>query len=156
MGPLNTKDYLGTLGIFKVYEAFPDVKVTAAPFTVDPGNPDRYWSVIRVEGTHTAPLNVGSALVPATGNKMVVGPQAVSVTFDADDKVKKLTGGYIADGTSLTRALYEFFGSSNAPPPLTRANPRNYSSGWRNWRGRGHVCSHESSRSPNVRPQHGR
>ena len=97
VGPLNTDDYLGTLGVFKIYDAFPDKVVSAAPFTQDPGNPNRFWSIIRVEGTHTGPLNVGSAIVPPTGNTMVVGPQAVSVTFDESDKVKAFTGGYITD-----------------------------------------------------------
>jgi hypothetical protein len=97
VGPLNVQDYLGTLDVFKVYEAFPDVVVDAAPFTQDPGEPDRYWSVIRVKGTHTGDLNVGSATIKATGRSMIVGPQAVSVTFDANDKVCRFTGGYIAD-----------------------------------------------------------
>ena len=49
--------------------------------------------------THTHTQQVGSAVVPATGKSMVVGPQAVSVTFgpDGSDKVKAFTGGYIAD-----------------------------------------------------------
>ena len=97
VGPLNKVDYLGTLGVFRIYDAFPDIEVSAAPFTPDPVDPDRFWSVIRVTGTHTGELNVGSAKVPPTGNKMIVGPQAVSVTFDADDRVTRLTGGYIAD-----------------------------------------------------------
>lgn len=97
VGPLNKLDYLGTVGTFKVYDAFPDVQVDVAPFTQDPGEPDRYWSVIRVSGTHTGELDLGSASIPATGKTMVVGPQAVSVTFDASDKVSRLTGGYIAD-----------------------------------------------------------
>ena len=27
VGPLNAQDYLGTLGVFKIYDAFPDVQV---------------------------------------------------------------------------------------------------------------------------------
>ena len=30
VGPLNTIDYLGTLGVFKVYDAFPDLKVSSS------------------------------------------------------------------------------------------------------------------------------
>ena len=48
-------------------------------------------------GTHTGELDEGSAKVPATGKSMVVGPQAVSVTFDDYNKVKVFTGGYITD-----------------------------------------------------------
>ena len=44
-----------------------------------------------------APLNTGAATYAATGNKIEVGPTAVSVTFDKDDKIEKFTGGYITD-----------------------------------------------------------
>lgn len=76
VGPLNAADYLGTLGVFKVYDAFPDISVSCSEFTQDPSEPNRFWGVIRVRGTHTAPLNLGSAKIPATGKQMVVGPQA--------------------------------------------------------------------------------
>ena len=69
----------------------------AAQFTQDPAEPDRFWSVIRVTGTHTGEFNMGTAKVPPTGKTMVVGPQAYSVTFDANDKITRQTGGYIAD-----------------------------------------------------------
>ena len=55
----------------------------------DPAEPDRFWSVIRVTGTHTGEFNMGTAKVPPTGKKMVVGPQAYSVTFDANDKITR-------------------------------------------------------------------
>ena len=97
VGPLNTVDYLGTLGVFRVYEAFPDVQVDMAPFTQDPQEEKRFWSIIRVTGTHTGVLNVGDAKIPPSGKRMIVGPQAVSVTFNDADKVVRMTGGYIAD-----------------------------------------------------------
>ena len=121
VGPLNVQDYLGTLGVFKIYEAFPDVEVSAAPFTQDPAEPDRYWSVIRVTGTHTADLDVGSAKVPATGKSMIIGPQAVSVTFDEEDKVSRLTGGYICDvrdgETKDAGAMFAVMRSIGVPTP---------------------------------------
>jgi len=97
VGPLNAVDYLGTLGVFRVYDAFPDVQVDMAPFTQDPHDDKRFWSVIRVTGTHTGALDLGDAKIPPSGKQMRVGPQAVSVTFDDDDKVVRMTGGYIAD-----------------------------------------------------------
>ena len=97
VGPLNAVDYLGTLGVFRVYDAFPDVQVDMAPFTQDPHDDKRFWSVIRVTGTHTGALDLGDAKIPPSGKRMRVGPQAVSVTFDDDDKVVRMTGGYIAD-----------------------------------------------------------
>ena len=121
VGPLNKIDYLGTLGVFRVYDAFPDLGVAVAPFTQDPSEPNRYWSVIRVTGTHTGPLNMGSAAVPATGKSMVVGPQAVSVTFNDDDKVVRYTGGYIADvrdgQTGDAGAMFAVMRAVGAPTP---------------------------------------
>ena len=121
VGPLNTQDYLGTLGVFKIYEAFPDVKVDVASFTQDPDDADRFWSIIRVTGTHTGTLNVGSAQIPATGKKMVVGPQVVSVTFNAANKVTRMTGGYIADvrdgETGDAGAMFAVMRSVGLPTP---------------------------------------
>jgi len=109
------------LGVFNVYEAFPDVSVSAAPFSQDPDEPNRFWSVIRVKGTHTGDLDLGSAKVPPTNNKMVVGPQAVSVTFDDNNKVVRLTGGYIADvrdgPTGREGAMFAVMKSVGVPTP---------------------------------------
>lgn len=121
VGPLNVRDYLGTVGIFKIYEAFPDVEVIAAPFTQDPVDPDRFWSILRVTGTHTGPLDVGDTVIKATGKKMEVGPQAVSVTFDSNDKVVRFTGGYITDvrdgGTGDAGAMFAVMRSVGVPAP---------------------------------------
>ena len=93
----------------------------AAPFTQDPAEPDRFWSVIRVTGTHTGEFNMGTAKVPPTGKKMVVGPQAYSVTFDANDKVTRQTGGYIADvrdgATGDAGAFFAVARAIGAPMP---------------------------------------
>ena len=107
VGPLSKTDYLGTVGVFKVYDAFPDMRVRASDFTQDPLDGDRFWATIHVEGTNTgAPLDLGTATVPPTGKKMVAGPQAVSVTFDKDDKICKLTGGYVVDNRQVRIAAY--------------------------------------------------
>ena len=67
VGPLNAVDYLGTLGVFRVYDAFPDVQVDMAPFTQDPHDDKRFWSVIRVTGTHTGALDLGDAKIQESG-----------------------------------------------------------------------------------------
>lgn len=121
VGPLNARDYLGTLNVFKVYDAFPDISVETAPFSQDPADPNRFWSIIRVSGTHTGPLNVGTSVIPATGKQMRVGPQAVSVTFDDDDRVSRMTGGYIADvrdgSTGDAGAMFAVMRSVGLPTP---------------------------------------
>jgi hypothetical protein len=99
VGPLNKQDFLGTVSMFKISEGFPDLKMHLSAFTRDPVEENRYWSILRLEGTHTEPLESGTGAPPykPTGNKLDVGPQAVSVTFDADGKVSRYTGGYIVD-----------------------------------------------------------
>lgn len=43
-------------------------------------------------------LGLGYGLeAPPSGNKVVGVPEAFSITFDADDRVKLLTVGYVAD-----------------------------------------------------------
>ena len=74
VGPLNTVDYLGTLSVFRVYDAFPDVQVDMAPFTQDPHENKRFWSIIRVTGTHTGDLDMGDAKITPSGKQMASWP----------------------------------------------------------------------------------
>ena len=99
IGPLNKQDYLGTVSCFKISAAFPDLELKVSDFTRDPTEEDRYWGIVRLEGTHTEGLDLGTGAPPikATGNAVDVGPQAVSVTFDADGRVSRYTGGYVVD-----------------------------------------------------------
>ena len=99
VGPLNKRDFLGTVGSFAVWEGFPDLSMHCSEFTQDPVEPDRYWGILRLSGTHTEPLRsgTGAPAYPATGNSLDVGPQAVSVTFDESGRVCRYTGGYIID-----------------------------------------------------------
>ena len=99
IGPLNKQDYLGTVTSFKISAAFPDLKLKVSEFTRDPTEEDRYWGILRLEGTQTEVLDLGTGARPykATGNALDIGPQAVSVTFDADGRVSRYTGGYVVD-----------------------------------------------------------
>ena len=55
VGPLNKQDFIGTVSSFAVYEGFPDLKILLSEFTQDPVEKDRYWGILRLEGTHTQP-----------------------------------------------------------------------------------------------------
>ena len=100
VGPLNKQDFLRTVELFKVYEGFPDLKMHLAEFTRDPVEENRYWSILRLEGTHTEPQASGTGFsYKSTNNKLDVGPQCISVTFDADGRVSRYTGGYVVDRT---------------------------------------------------------
>merc|ERR1711871_940615 len=85
VGPLNKPDFLRTVELFKVYEGFPDLKMHLAEFTRDPVEENRYWSILRLEGTHTEPQASGTGFsYKPTNNKLDVGPQCISVTFVVD------------------------------------------------------------------------
>mmetsp|Transcript_22837 Transcript_22837/g.52972 ORF Transcript_22837/g.52972 Transcript_22837/m.52972 type:complete len:289 (+) Transcript_22837:66-932(+) len=127
IGPLSKVDYLNTVGSFEIYKSFPDVTVSVAPFTQDPVDTDRYWSVVRVKGTHTKPQSLGKILpaLPASRNKLEPGPQAISVTFDKSNKIKQFTGGYVADkregntgGYGAFFAVLKTIGVPIPPPEL--------------------------------------
>lgn len=96
IGPLNKADFIGTGAYFAVYDAFPDIQVKVAEFAQDPEDPNRFWTVVRVSGTHTAPLNFGTTIKP-TGKKLDIGPQVLSVTFNDQDKISLVTAGYVTD-----------------------------------------------------------
>ena len=97
VGPLCKDDFLGTLRVFAIYDAVSNAETHLSEFAQDPLDADRYWATHYYKADHTAPLNTGAATYAATGNKIEVGPTAVSVTFDKDDKIEKFTGGYITD-----------------------------------------------------------
>ena len=115
VGPLNKQDFIGTVSSFAVYEGFPDLKILLSEFTQDPVEKDRYWGILRLEGTHTQPLASGTGAPPykVTNKPLDVGPQAVSVTFDADGRVSRYTGGYIVDrrqgATDMNGGIFAFF-----------------------------------------------
>ncbi|KAG5184241.1 hypothetical protein JKP88DRAFT_181384, partial [Tribonema minus] len=100
VGPLNKVDYCNTQAMFRIYRAFPDLEMEFSEFTVDPIEPMRYWGIMRVQGTQTGALNLGGLKVPANGNKMVVGPQSCSVTFNEKKEVIEFTGGYVVDSVA--------------------------------------------------------
>lgn len=129
VGPLNKQDFLGTVGSFSVWEGFPDLSMSCSEFTQDPVEPNRYWAILRLSGTHTEPLKSGTPAppYPATGSALDVGPQAVSVTFDENGLVSRYTGGYIVDRrqgkTGEFGGVFAFFkvaGGFLPPPRLAR------------------------------------
>ena len=98
IGPLNKADYLSTMDTFKVYKAFPDISPNAFGFALDPLDERRVWFFVRNTGTNTGPFGLGYGLeAPPSGNAVVGVPEAFSLTFDADERVRLLTVGYVAD-----------------------------------------------------------
>jgi len=97
VGPLNKEDYLGTLGLFKIYEAFPDIEESASKFVQDLEDVNRYWGIIRVQGARKEEFNMGNRKIAPTDNPLLVDPQSVSVTLYEEGLITQVTGGSVVD-----------------------------------------------------------
>jgi len=99
-GPLNKKDYLSTMATFNIHKSIPDINPNAFGWSIDPKDPNRVWFMVRNTGTFNGePLGIGvfGITFPANGSQLKGCPETFSVTFDADQKVKYLSVGYVAD-----------------------------------------------------------
>lgn len=131
IGPLCKKDYLDTLATFGIFTAFPDISPNAFGFTVDPEEPRRVWFFVRNTGTNTGPLGLGFGIsYPPSGNAAYGCVETFSLTFDAENKAKRVTVGYVADrfdekantgGSGAALGLMKAAGI--VPPAFTAANP---------------------------------
>ena len=103
IGPLNKRDYISVMQYFMMHEAFEDFSPNAFGFTVDPMDPLRVWFFVRASGTYTAKLGGAAgdlaALVtpPASRTRYQGMPEAWSLLFDAEKRVRGQTAGYVAD-----------------------------------------------------------
>jgi len=100
IGPLNKKDYLGTMDTFGIYRAIPDINPNAFGWSIDPADPNRVWFLVRNTGTFTGEPGLGfggGRFFPPNGASLRGCPETFSITFDDDRKVKHLTVGYVAD-----------------------------------------------------------
>merc|ERR1712137_1172744 len=98
IGPLNKPDYFKTMTTLKVYEAFPDLKANAWGYCVDPTEPNHVRFFIRQQGTNTGPFTIpGLPTFPPTGKVATCGPEAYSLMFNDEGKVRLLTVGYPVD-----------------------------------------------------------
>lgn len=122
VGPLNKKDYIGTMEAFSIYESLPDIKANSWGYSIDPENPNRVWFMCRNTGTFTGePMLPDLLNVQPNGNKLEGCPETFSVTYDEDQKVKHLTVGYVADrfdgNTNGLGAAFGIFTVMNIPAP---------------------------------------
>jgi len=104
IGPLCKKDFIATLTTMSskqnasLFDAFPDLEANVFGFSVDPVEPNRVWYFTRPRGTFLGPFDhpVKGRIEP-TGAKYVAPPEARSVIFDKDGKVKYQSVGYVTD-----------------------------------------------------------
>lgn len=120
LGPMNKEGYIRNLEGFKLYEAFPDIQPNPSSFVMDSINPRRVWFLVRVTGTHlnSIPLRFLPWAPPiqfkATGAKVRGGPEAFSVTWDRNNKVKFLTVGYAVSQEGTNGGFGAAFGLLHA------------------------------------------
>uniref|UniRef100_A0A7S1VPF3 Uncharacterized protein n=1 Tax=Grammatophora oceanica TaxID=210454 RepID=A0A7S1VPF3_9STRA len=101
IGPLVKKDLIATLGpvASNLKEAFPDLEANAFGFNADdPIEPNRVWYFVRPRGTFEGAFDhpvVGK--IEPTGAKLIGPPEARSVTWTDEGKVKHQTVGYVTD-----------------------------------------------------------
>lgn len=114
---LSKAQYLSALRSFDLLKAFPDMNNNYHMFRVDPFETNRVWFQTRCTATHTGEL-MGK---PATGRRLVLPPQAFSMTFNAAGQVTLFNVGYVIDRTigntgGLGGAFGFFWGTDNPLP----------------------------------------
>lgn len=124
IGPLSKDKYIKQVQGFHLETSFPDIyKNLYYHFNIDPYEPNRVWFTSRLITNHQHDGPLGKA----TFKKIDCPPQMNSLTFNADGKVTKYTGGYVMDKTiGNTGGLGGLFGILYAieqPLPFPEAQP---------------------------------
>ena len=124
VGPLGKDAFVRAVGGFDLTTGFPDMKSNYHHFRVDPFETNRVWFQNRTTGTHAGKL---AGRFEATGTEVVCPPQALSMTFNEEGKITKITVGVVMDRTlGNTGGLGGVFGLFNAigsPLPFPEARP---------------------------------
>lgn len=115
IGPLDKEDFLSTVPLIDFFRVMPDGTAQFHHFRVDPFEPDRVWYTARGTGTNTGRGEPGTnteiQFGEPTGKKYINPPQACSVKFTEDGKVKQFTIGYVMDRyIGNTGGMGGFFG----------------------------------------------
>mmetsp|Transcript_20557 Transcript_20557/g.44621 ORF Transcript_20557/g.44621 Transcript_20557/m.44621 type:complete len:327 (+) Transcript_20557:175-1155(+) len=97
VGPLTKTQFVEAFSQFKVREAFPTSSANFYNFKVDPLEPNRIWMMSRGAYEHLGTLSFGPSKFPATNKRICLPPQCFSMSFNAQGKCYKLTGGYNVD-----------------------------------------------------------
>lgn len=111
VGPLTKAQFVEAFTNFKVRDAFPTSAANFYNFNIDPLEPNRIWMLSRGAYEHLGTLCFGPTKFPATGKRVCLPPQCFSMSFDAQGKCYKLTGGYNVDrSVGDTEGLGGMFG----------------------------------------------
>lgn len=97
VGPLTKTQFVEAFSQFKVRQAFPTSSANFYNFKIDPLEPNRIWMMSRGAYEHLGTLNFGPSKFAATKKRICLPPQCFSMSFNAEGKCYKLTGGYNVD-----------------------------------------------------------
>jgi len=122
VGPLNKKDYLGTMKAFSIHKSIPDINANSWGYSIDPEDPNRVWFMVRNTGTFSGdPMLPDLANIQPNGQELQGCPETFSVLYDEEEKVKYLTVGYVADrfdgNTKGQGAAFGIFNIMGLPLP---------------------------------------
>jgi len=100
IGPLAKKDIFKAVKSVAgdITKSFPDYELNAFGFTADdPIEPNRVWFFVRPRGTFQNAFTTPFETIPPTGAKLVGPPEARSITWNEEGKIKYVTVGYVTD-----------------------------------------------------------
>lgn len=131
VGPVYKDDFVKVFGSFNLRGAFPDAADGMHDFVIDPFNPRTVWSKSKFVGTHEGKL----AAYEGTGKLVEASTQIGSLTFNAEGKLEKLTGGYIMDrdlgNCGGLGGVFGLFYAIGKPLPFPEGQP--WKTSWRYW-----------------------
>ncbi|KAG5191599.1 hypothetical protein JKP88DRAFT_352235 [Tribonema minus] len=94
---LSKAQYLKEYGALGLDRALPDLQWNAHDFRVDRFNARRVHLTVRLSGTHRGVLSYGKTDLEPTFTRVELGPESVSVEFDATGRCAALTTGFPMD-----------------------------------------------------------
>merc|ERR1712113_74357 len=123
VGPLDKATFVKALKSFKLTDGFPVFNGRYFHFRIDPFQPNRVWFTAQSTGKHTGDMGP----IKATNKTVESSPQALSMIFNEEGKVEKLTVGYIMDREIGNQGglggIFGIFYAIGFPLPFPEARP---------------------------------
>jgi len=124
IGPLTKTQIIGVTDGLDFAGGFPDFNVRYHAFRLDHENPRRVWCQMRIVATHSGIVEIlGITAKPKDPPARIESPpEAVSITFNEDGKVREITTGYPLDRCSGTTSglggLFGVLAGAGFPMPV--------------------------------------
>lgn len=148
VGPLGKEAFVNAVGGFDLVTGFPDLKSCYHHFRVDPFETNRVWFTSRTLGTHNGKL---AGRFEATGTRVECPPQALSMVFNEEGLVTKITVGVVMDrtlgNTGGLGGVFGLFYAIGSPLPFPEARPWKMSKRYKFFQFLGRLASRRSKSS---------